>query len=38
MSERASQARRRGIPIKSRSDLLGWFCGVHVPSREEVSQ
>ncbi len=34
MSERASQVR---VPMKSRSDVVGWFCGVHVPSREEVS-
>jgi hypothetical protein len=25
-----------GAPAKSRSDFVGWFCGVHKRSREEA--
>jgi hypothetical protein len=29
-------AERSRAPVKSRSDFVGWFCGVHVRLREEA--
>jgi len=33
---RRESAERSGAPAKSRSDFVGWFCGVHKRSREEA--
>jgi len=33
---RLENAERSGAPAKSRSDFVGWFCGVHLRLREEA--